>query len=78
MLDPQVPNTSSPCFQMRTPVNDNAVIKSIQAANASTKAKIDTRPINFGVVLPGSIFRSSFPTEEDQEFLATLGLKTIL
>ncbi|KAE9377774.1 hypothetical protein N431DRAFT_329579 [Stipitochalara longipes BDJ] len=54
------------------------VIKSLQAAKASTKAKTDSRPVNFGVVLPGSIFRSSYPSEEDYEYLDTLGLKTIL
>ncbi len=79
MLGPQPPNNSLPyVLPDGTPINDNLVIKSIQAANASTKVKIDSRPINFGVVLPRSIFRSSFPTEEDREFLGSLGLKTIL
>lgn len=54
------------------------VIKSLQAANASTKAKTDSRPVNFGVVLPGSLYRSSYPTNEDYGYLDTLGLKTIL
>jgi len=54
------------------------VVKCLQAANASTKAKINSRPVNFGVVLPGTIYRSSYPTEEDYAFLATLGLKTVL
>ncbi|PMD44017.1 hypothetical protein L207DRAFT_525387 [Hyaloscypha variabilis F] len=54
------------------------VIKSLQVAKASAKVKTDARPINFGVVLPGSIFRSSYPSEEDYEYLDTLGLKTIL
>lgn len=52
------------------------VIKSLQAAKEQTK--IDGRPLNFGVVLPGAIYRSSFPMAGDYQFLGSLGLKTVL
>jgi tyrosine-protein phosphatase SIW14 len=56
-----------------------AVIKSLEAANTvSTNEKFLDRPLNFGVVLPGSVYRSSFPQEEDFSFLQGLGLKTIV
>ncbi|KAF2809651.1 uncharacterized protein BDZ99DRAFT_33640 [Mytilinidion resinicola] len=35
-------------------------------------------PANFGAVVPGSIYRSSYPLPENFEFLETLGLKSIL
>ena len=35
------------------------------------------RPANFGVVTPG-VYRSSYPKREDYDFLAGLGLKTIV
>ncbi|KAF2266625.1 hypothetical protein CC78DRAFT_121044 [Lojkania enalia] len=35
-------------------------------------------PANFGAVVPGSIYRSSYPQEENYEFLESLKLKTIL
>lgn len=35
-------------------------------------------PINFGAVVPGDIFRSSFPLPENFSFLKSLKLKTIL
>ena len=54
-------------------------IKGLQAAQKTlTKAKEDGRPLNFGVILPSSIYRSSFPLVEDFQFLGTLGLKTIM
>jgi protein tyrosine/serine phosphatase len=42
--------------------------------------QVDARwkPLNFGAVLPGSVYRSSFPAPENLPFLGTLGLKTIL
>lgn len=38
----------------------------------------DGKPVNFGAVLPGSVYRSSFPALENLPFLGTLGLKTVL
>jgi tyrosine-protein phosphatase SIW14 len=35
-------------------------------------------PFNFGTVLPGTIYRSSYPKEENYGFLKDLGIKTIL
>lgn len=58
--------------------NNTIVTKSLQAAKASTKSKVDGRPLNFGTVLSGAIYRSSFPQIEDFQFLGTLGLKTIV
>jgi tyrosine-protein phosphatase SIW14 len=50
----------------------------LQAANDSIKPKVDGRPLNFGIVLPGTIYRSSFPKPDNLPFLGTLGLKTVL
>jgi len=55
------------------------VIKSLEAAShASIKEEVHGKPLNFGVVLPGSVYRSSFPQQEDLKYLQSLGLKTIL
>ncbi|RMZ66040.1 tyrosine phosphatase family [Pyrenophora seminiperda CCB06] len=35
-------------------------------------------PFNFGAVLPGCVYRSSYPKEENYRFLKELGIKTIL
>jgi len=53
------------------------ITQGIQAARASTNSKVDGRPVNFGLVVPG-IYRSSFPQVEDFEYLKTLHLKTIV
>lgn len=37
-----------------------------------------TPPINYGAVIPGCIFRSGFPQEENHTFLQELKLKTVL
>jgi tyrosine-protein phosphatase SIW14 len=49
----------------------------LQESN-TCKSMLDGKPLNFGAVLPGSIYRSSFPAPENLPFLGTLGLKTIL
>jgi tyrosine-protein phosphatase SIW14 len=64
-------------------LNNSGLIRIIVAnclhvANVSSKPKIDGRPLNFGAVLPGTIYRSSFPMPENLPFLETLGLKTVL
>ncbi|KAH6674586.1 tyrosine phosphatase family-domain-containing protein [Halenospora varia] len=55
---------------------EHEVTKSLQAVKP--KAKEEGKPLNFGVVLPGMIYRSSFPQTEDFQFLQSLGLKTIV
>ncbi|TVY82453.1 Tyrosine-protein phosphatase DSP1, partial [Lachnellula suecica] len=40
--------------------------------------KDDEKVFNFGEVIPGSIYRGSFPHTQDYQFLQTLGLKTIV
>ena len=54
------------------------VAKALQAAKDAEKSRGEGRPINFGIVLPGAIYRSSFPMTEDFHFLGTLGLKTVV
>jgi len=54
------------------------ITESLQAAKVSTKAKEDGRPINFGVVVPGKIYRSSWPMIEDFQYLETLQLQTVI
>jgi hypothetical protein len=39
--------------------------------------KIEGRPLNFGIVVPG-IYRSGYPQTEDHDYLRSLGLKTIV
>ncbi|KAI9048697.1 hypothetical protein LZ554_007528 [Drepanopeziza brunnea f. sp. 'monogermtubi'] len=53
------------------------ITQSLEAAKAS-KAKEEARPTNLGVVIPGKIYRSSWPTDEDFLYLEALGLKTVL
>jgi tyrosine-protein phosphatase SIW14 len=55
------------------------VVNSLEAAkNASNNDHGFGKPLNFGVVLPGTVYRSSFPRQEDFKFFQGLGLKTIV
>jgi len=56
------------------------VSKKLQAFKAENDDQKDDEKdhFNFGEVMPGSIYRSSFPHTEDYQFLQTLGLKTIV
>ncbi|KAG0651994.1 tyrosine-phosphatase [Hyphodiscus hymeniophilus] len=45
---------------------------------ASKKGRGEGRPIEFGIVILDSVYRSSFPMVEDFQFLETLGLKTVI
>ncbi|KAH6889459.1 tyrosine phosphatase family-domain-containing protein [Thelonectria olida] len=40
-------------------------------------APVDGRPLNFGIVIPG-VYRSSYPKSSDFEYIASLGLKTVV
>ncbi len=62
----------------RSLANKYLVTDSLQAAKVSSKAKGDGRPLNFGVVIPGKIYRSSWPMVEDFQYLESLRLKTVL
>ncbi|PQE26152.1 tyrosine phosphatase protein [Rutstroemia sp. NJR-2017a BBW] len=57
---------------------ENQLAKSLKAAKTLAKAKQEGRPLNFGVILPNTIYRSSFPQTEDFEYLGSLGLKSIV
>ncbi|KAK0107165.1 hypothetical protein ONS95_003871 [Cadophora gregata] len=57
---------------------DLHITESLQAAKVSTKAKEDGRPLNFGVVVTGKIYRSSWPMVEDFQYLQSLNLKTVI
>ncbi|PVH84451.1 hypothetical protein DL98DRAFT_410834 [Cadophora sp. DSE1049] len=59
-------------------INLHIVTGSLQAAKVSTKAKEDGRPVNFGVVVSGKIYRSSWPMVEDFQYLQSLKLKTVI
>ncbi|KAB8288860.1 hypothetical protein EYC80_010763 [Monilinia laxa] len=52
--------------------------KSLDAAKALAKDNQEGRPLNFGVIVPNAIYRSSFPQEEDFGYLTSLGLKSIV
>ncbi|KAM3074741.1 tyrosine-protein phosphatase siw14 [Clarireedia jacksonii] len=57
---------------------ETQVAKSLKAAKTLAKAKQEGRPLNFGVIIPNMIYRSSFPQTEDFEYLGSLGLKSIV
>jgi len=51
----------------------------VKAKNEDEDKQDDEKPhFNFGEVIPGRIYRSSFPQMEDYQFLQTLGLKTVV
>jgi tyrosine-protein phosphatase SIW14 len=56
--------------------------RGLQVPRAENKAPDRLRslipPPNFGAVVPGSVYRSSYPQAENFEFLKSLGLKSIL
>ncbi|TGO28174.1 hypothetical protein BPAE_0031g00390 [Botrytis paeoniae] len=61
------------------------VTKSVDTNKASAKEKQkdkekekEKHDLNFGVIAPNAIYRSSFPQQEDFEYLGTLGLKSIV
>lgn len=56
------------------PTDGYTVARSLQAA----KNKIEGHPPNFGAIIPGTIYRSSFPALNDHAFLASLGLKSVV
>lgn len=56
---------------------EDHIARSLQAAKED-KSRGEGRPINFGIVVPGAVYRSSFPMTEDFHFLGTLGLKTVI
>ncbi|ESZ97077.1 hypothetical protein SBOR_2507 [Sclerotinia borealis F-4128] len=68
----------SPLFPSTSEAIATQVTKSLAAANALAKEKQEGRPLNFGVILPHAIYRSSFPQQEDFEYLKSLGLKSIV
>ncbi|QSZ31597.1 hypothetical protein DSL72_001164 [Monilinia vaccinii-corymbosi] len=68
----------STLFPSTTEAIATQVTTSLDAAKASAQEKQEGRPLNFGVVVPNAIYRSSFPQPEDFEYLASLGLKCIV
>ncbi|TAQ85072.1 hypothetical protein B7494_g6591 [Chlorociboria aeruginascens] len=55
------------------------VAKAIQVAKSlPIISKEEGHHLNFGSVIPGKIYRSSYPEAEDFAYLGTLGLKTIV
>jgi hypothetical protein len=69
---------SSLCFIQVKGLTHTTVANSLHAAGTVCKPTLDGRPINFGTVLAGAVYRSSFPMPENVPFLGTLGLKTVL
>ncbi len=67
------------CTYARRPItNLSKVTTTLHATKSLGKSKEDSHPINHGVVVPGKIFRSSWPKDEDLPYLESLHLKTIL
>ncbi|RAL64533.1 hypothetical protein DID88_002007 [Monilinia fructigena] len=65
-------------FPSSTEAIAKQVNKSLDAAKALAKDNQEGRPLNFGVIVPNAIYRSSFPQEEDFGYLTSLGLKSIV
>ncbi|KAF7866944.1 hypothetical protein EAF04_005785 [Stromatinia cepivora] len=65
-------------FPSTTEAIATQVTNSLDAAKALAKEKQEGRPLNFGVIAPNAIYRSSFPQQEDFEYLRSLGLKSIV
>ncbi|PBP19518.1 tyrosine phosphatase [Diplocarpon rosae] len=55
---------------------ESHIAETLQAAKTSIETKQESQPSNLGVVIPGKMFRSSWPTEDDFINLESLGLKT--
>jgi hypothetical protein len=59
-------------------VEYSTVIRSALTRHAPDRLTSLLPPTNFGAVIPGSVYRSSFPLPENFSFLRSLKLKTIL
>ncbi|TGO12556.1 hypothetical protein BTUL_0086g00310 [Botrytis tulipae] len=72
-------------YPAKTETIATQVTKSVDTTKASAKEKQKDKEkekekhnLNFGVIAPNAIYRSSFPQQEDFEYLGTLGLKSIV
>ncbi|KAF7913118.1 uncharacterized protein EAE98_011669 [Botrytis deweyae] len=72
-------------YPAKTETIATQVTKSVDTTKASAKEKQkdkekekEKHDLNFGVIAPNAIYRSSFPQQEDFEYLGTLGLKSIV
>lgn len=54
------------------------VTPALSVRSAHERLRSFLPPANYGAVLPGSIYRSSYPREENYEFLKDVKIKTIL
>jgi hypothetical protein len=56
-----------------------AFIEALPSATDYLKANVAAgRPKNFGIVVPDTIYRSSFPLVDNYDFIQGLGLKTVV
>jgi tyrosine-protein phosphatase SIW14 len=75
VIDPQNHQCSVTCTAVSCGTITPAA--SIRSATSEYLQSL-TPPFNFGTVLPGTIYRSSYPKEENYGFLKDLKIKTIL
>ncbi|ORY12227.1 tyrosine-protein phosphatase-like protein SIW14 [Clohesyomyces aquaticus] len=73
--------SNHPLGALSTPPTVDGVLPTVArdfASKCPPRLRALVPPTNFGAVVPGSVFRSSYPLEENFDFLKTLKLKTIL
>ncbi|TWU73881.1 hypothetical protein ED733_002302 [Metarhizium rileyi] len=75
--DKDVPPSSSPTRQFENSVASMSAASSVSDSSDCPTSAFGGRPTNFGVVVPG-LYRSSYPKPENYDFLASLGLKTVV
>jgi tyrosine-protein phosphatase SIW14 len=63
--------TPKPLPETRTP-------SPITIAAAPGRLRSLFPPSNYGAVVPGSVYRSSYPQEKNYDFLKSIGVKTIM
>ncbi|KAF2635846.1 hypothetical protein P280DRAFT_460947 [Massarina eburnea CBS 473.64] len=68
----------------RTPLAGPRILPETRTPSPITEAIAPGRlrslfpPSNYGAVVPGSVYRSSYPQEKNYDFLKSLGVKTII
>ncbi|KAF2117572.1 tyrosine phosphatase family-domain-containing protein [Lophiotrema nucula] len=60
------------------PVTCHLAVSTTVTSHGPTRLRSLLPPANFGAVIANAVYRSSYPMEENYEFMKSLGLKTIL
>jgi tyrosine-protein phosphatase SIW14 len=74
IVDPQGHQCSITC----TTESYGTLTPATSIRSAPERLESLTAPSNYGAVLPGCVYRSSYPKEENYDFIKEVGIKTIL